>query len=183
MNTYKKHIVIIGGGFGGISVAKELKGADATVTIIDKSNHHLFQPLLYQVATAALSPADIAAPIRSVLRDAPRVAVLLDEVTGIDLAARRLLTRNQADVTYDYLILATGSEYSYFGHEADWPRFAPGLKTLEDAVDIRRRLLLAFERAESTRDEALRRRLMTFVLIGAGPTGVEMAGAIAELAR
>lgn len=176
------HVVIVGAGFAGLAAAKRLGNAKAIVTVIDRRNHHLFQPLLYQVATAALSPADIAAPIRAALRRQRNTEVLMDEVIGIDIAARRMLTRDDAGRPFDYLILATGSEYSYFGHE-DWPRRAPGLKTVEDATDIRRRLLLAFEKAESTPDPELRQRLLTFVLIGGGPTGVEMAGAIAELAR
>jgi NADH:ubiquinone reductase (H+-translocating) len=176
------HVVIVGAGFAGLTAAKRLGRAPVEVTVIDRRNHHLFQPLLYQVATAALSPADIAAPIRATLRPYRNVEVLLDEVTGIDTAARRVITKDTAAQSYDFLILATGSKYAYFGHE-DWPRFAPGLKSVEDATDIRRRLLLAFERAESIRDPALRQRLLTFVLVGGGPTGVEMAGAIAELAK
>jgi NADH:ubiquinone reductase (H+-translocating) len=176
------HVVIVGAGFAGLAAAKRLGRAPVEVTVIDRRNHHLFQPLLYQVATAALSPADIAAPIRATLRPYRNVEVLLDEVTGIDTAARRVITKETAAQSYDFLILATGSEYAYFGHD-DWPRFAPGLKSVEDATDIRRRLLLAFERAEGIRDPALRQRLLTFVLVGGGPTGVEMAGAIAELAK
>jgi NADH:ubiquinone reductase (H+-translocating) len=176
------HVVIVGAGFAGLAAAKRLGKAAVDVTVIDRRNHHLFQPLLYQVATAALSPADIAEPIRATLRPYRNIQVYLDEVIGVDPAARRVITRNGAGQNYDYLILATGSTYAYFGHE-DWPRLAPGLKSLEDATAIRRRLLLAFERAESVRDPALRERLLTFVLIGGGPTGVELAGAIAELAR
>jgi NADH dehydrogenase len=175
-------VVIVGAGFGGLMAAKQLGRAPVEVTVIDRRNHHLFQPLLYQVATAALSPADIAAPIRSTLRAYRNIEVLLDEVTGVDLENRRVLTRDSAGQSYDYLILATGSEYAYFGHD-DWPRFARGLKSLEDATAIRRQLLLAFERAETARDPARSQRLLTFVLVGGGPTGVEMAGAIAELAK
>ena len=150
--------------------------------MIDRHNYHLFQPLLYQVATAALSPADIAQPIRAVLRHQHNATVLLDEVTGVDTAARRVETRFGAAWTYDYLVLATGSQYSYFGHD-DWKPLAPGLKSIDDATSIRRRVLLAFEEAETVTDPATRRRLLTFVLVGAGPTGVEMAGALAELAH
>lgn len=181
----RPHVVVVGAGFGGLAAAKRLRRAPVDVTVIDRRNHHLFQPLLYQVATAALSPADIAAPIRAVLhagrqRDA---YVLLDEVIGVDTQARHLRTRDSAVQVYDYLILATGSEFSYFGHEAEWAHFAPGLKTIEDATEIRRRVLLAFEKAETSHDRAEQERLLTFVLIGGGPTGVEMAGALAELAK
>jgi NADH:ubiquinone reductase (H+-translocating) len=176
------HVVIVGAGFGGLAAAQRLGRAPVEVSVIDRRNHHLFQPLLYQVATAALSPADIAAPIRATLRPYRNTEVLLDEVIGVDREARRVLTRDNAGQSYDYLILSTGSAYAYFGHE-DWPRLAPGLKSLEDATAIRRQLLLAFERAETTRDPAVRERLLTFVLIGGGPTGVELAGAIAELAK
>ena len=181
----RPHVVILGAGFGGLSAAKRLRRASVDVSVIDRRNYHLFQPLLYQVATAALSPADIAAPIRAVLHAGRQrnVQVLLDEATGVDLERRHVHTRDSVEQNYDYLILATGSEYSYFGHEADWPRFAPGLKTLEDATEIRRRVLLAFEKAESSHDPAEQKRLLTFVLIGGGPTGVEMAGALAELAK
>jgi NADH:ubiquinone reductase (H+-translocating) len=178
----RPHIIIVGAGFGGLEAARALARAPADVTLIDRHNYHLFQPLLYQVATAALSPADIAEPIRAVLRRQQNVTVLLDEVIGIDAAARRVKTRSGAGPTYDYLILATGSQYNYFGHD-DWPRLAPGLKSVDDATLIRRRLLLAFEQAESIPDPAIQRRLLTFVLVGAGPTGVEMAGALAELAH
>lgn len=175
-------VVIVGAGFAGLAAAEELGRDTLDLTVIDRRNHHLFQPLLYQVATAALSPADIAAPIRSMLRGRRNTEVLLDEVVGIDTATRRVHTRDHAERRYDYLVLATGSNYSYFGH-ADWPELAPGLKSLEDATTIRRRLLLAFERAETEPDPEARARLLTFVLVGGGPTGVEMAGAIAELAR
>ena len=176
------HVVIVGAGFAGLAAAKRLRDAPVQVTVIDRRNHHLFQPLLYQVATAALSPADIAAPIRAMLRPQRNAEVLLDEVIGIDTQARLVLTRDNATQRYDYLVICTGSQYSYFGHQ-EWARFAPSLKSVEDATEIRRRILLAFERAETTSDEALRRRLLTFVLVGGGPTGVEMAGAVAELAR
>src|SRR5919205_4541790 len=175
----RPHIVIVGGGWAGFAAAKALSRADADVTLIDRRNHHLFQPLLYQVATAGLSPADIAAPIRSALRGRTNVDVLLDEVVGIDADSRTVLTRDNAQQSYDYLVLATGSVFSYFGHK-DWERFAPGLKSTEDARTIRHRLLLAFEKAETARSQNLRERLLTFVLVGGGPTGVEMAGATSE---
>ena len=176
------HVVIVGAGFAGLAAAKALGGSAARVTLIDRRNHHLFQPLLYQVATAALSPADIAEPIRAVLRRHDNVEVLMDEVVDVDLDRRRVLTRDNADQSYDWLILATGSGFSYFGH-GEWAQFAPGLKSVEDALRIRNRMLLAFEMAETAPDPAEQRRLLTFVLIGGGPTGVEMAGAIAELAK
>ncbi|HEY5091161.1 MAG TPA: NAD(P)/FAD-dependent oxidoreductase [Polyangia bacterium] len=177
----RKHVVVVGGGFGGLSVARALEAAPVRVTLVDKSNHHLFQPLLYQVAMAGLTPGEIAVPIRSVLRRQENVRVLLAEVTGIDLAARRITTRECAPLEYDFLVLAPGAVNSYFGHD-DWARVAPGLKDLDDAVEIRRRVLLAFEAAEREPDPILQRRMLTFVVIGAGPTGVELAGAIAELA-
>jgi NADH:ubiquinone reductase (H+-translocating) len=176
------HIVIVGAGFAGLEAARQLAGTPVEITLIDRHNYHLFQPLLYQVATAALSPADIAVPIRHILRDQKNATMLLDEVTGIDAAGGRVRLRDGGALAFDQLVLATGSVYSYFGHE-DWPRVAPGLKSLDDATHIRRRLLLAFEHAENCADEAERQRLLTFVIIGAGPTGVEMAGALAELAR
>jgi NADH:ubiquinone reductase (H+-translocating) len=176
----RKHVVIVGGGFGGLSAARALQSAPVRMTLIDRSNHHLFQPLLYQVAMAGLAPAEIAVPIRSVLRHQSNVRVLLAEVTGIDLRARRLSTRECAPLEYDYLVLAPGAENSYFGHD-DWMRVAPGLKDLDDAVEIRRRVLLAFEIAEREPDPIVQRRHLTFVVIGGGPTGVELAGAIAEL--
>ena len=162
--------------------ARGLARAPVEILVIDRHNYHLFQPLLYQVATAALSPADIAEPIRVVLRRQRNATVLLDEVIGVDPAAHAVKTRTGARQDYDWLILATGSRYTYFGH-ADWPSRAPGLKSLDDATLIRRRVLLAFEEAETEPDPVLRQRLLTFVLIGAGPTGVEMAGALAELAH
>jgi NADH dehydrogenase len=175
-------IVIIGAGFAGIEVARGLGAAGLPVTLIDRQNHHLFQPLLYQVATAALSPADIAEPIRKMLRDCPSVEVVLGEVTGIDKEARSVALGNGKHFSYDWLVVATGATHSYFGHD-EWLPFAPGLKTIEDARKIRSRLLLAFEQAEMSRDPAEQKRLMTIAVIGGGPTGVELAGSIAELAR
>ena len=182
MISDRPRVVIVGAGFGGLMAARGLARAPVDVLVIDRHNYHLFQPLLYQVATAALSPADIAEPIRVVLRRQLNATVLLDEVTGVDPAACTVKTRIGAQQRYDWLILATGSRYTYFGH-ADWPTRAPGLKSLDDATLIRRRVLLAFEEAETASEPALRQRLLTFVLIGAGPTGVEMAGALAELAH
>jgi NADH dehydrogenase len=177
----RPHVVIVGAGFGGLMAAKALAHAPVRITLIDRRNHHLFQPLLYQVATAGLSPAQIAAPIRAVFRRQKNVTVLLGEVTDIDLGGHEVELGDRREA-FDYLVIATGAHHSYFGHD-DWAPFAPGLKSLEDAVEIRRRILLAFELAESEADPAERRRLLTFVVIGAGPTGVEMAGAIAEIAR
>jgi NADH:ubiquinone reductase (H+-translocating) len=174
-------IVIVGGGFGGLYAARALRRADAQVTIVDRRNHHLFQPLLYQVAMAALSPGDIASPIRWILRRQANVEVLLGEARSVDLAGRRLLL-DDGEVAYDYLILATGSTHAYFGHD-EWRKAAPGLKSLEDALEIRRRVLLAFEHAERAPSDERRRALLTFVVIGGGPTGVEMAGALAEIAK
>jgi len=177
------HVVIIGGGFGGLTCAQELRGAKARVTIVDERNFHLFQPLLYQVATAALSPADIAMPIRKILWRRRNVRVVLGRVEAIDRAARLVhLAGNERPLRYDHLVVATGARHSYFGNDA-WEPFAPGLKTIEDALAIRHRVLVAFERAEVAETPEERRRLLTFVVIGGGPTGVEMAGAIAELAR
>jgi len=175
------HVVIVGAGFGGLEAAKLLTKEAVRMTVIDRTNHHLFQPLLYQVATAALSPADIAAPIRGILGRCKNTEVILAEVKSVDVATKTINLGDQA-VSYDYLILATGSRHSYFGHD-EWEKLAPGLKSLEDAVEIRRRLLLAFEYAEKITDEAAKKAAMTFVIIGGGPTGVEMAGAIAEIAR
>jgi len=175
-------IVIVGGGFGGLAAAKALKTAPADITLVDRRNHHLFQPLLYQVATAALSPAQIAQPIRAVLRRQRNATVILDEVTGIDRAAKTLTLANGAPLPFDSLIVATGATHAYFGHD-DWAAFAPGLKSLDDATAIRRRILDAFERAEVAKDAAVRDALLAFAIVGAGPTGVEMAGAIAELAH
>ena len=178
----RPRVVILGAGFGGLSAAKALRDAPCDVVVIDRRNYHLFQPLLYQVATAALSPAEIASPIRSILRRQRNARVLMARVTGIDAAERRVLLEGGGAEPFDHLIVATGARHAYFGHD-DWEQFAPGLKKIEDATDIRRRVLLAFERAESTIDLAERRALLTFVIIGGGPTGVEMAGAIAELAH
>src|SRR5271163_3061806 len=175
------HVVIVGGGFGGVAAARGLAGAACQVTLVDRRNYHLFQPLLYQVATAALSPADIATPIRSLFRLQPNVRVLLGEVVGVRPATREVMIR-RSSLSYDYLVVATGAQHSYFGKD-DWAAYAPGLKTLEDATEIRRRLLTAFERAESAADPAERAAWLTFVIVGGGPTGVELAGAIAELAR
>jgi NADH dehydrogenase FAD-containing subunit len=177
----RPRIVIVGAGFGGLTAAKRLAQVDAQVTIVDQHNYHLFQPLLYQVATAALSPANIAAPIRGILRDQANATVLLGKVTGVDLASRRVLVDDNR-LPYDQLIIATGARHAYFGHP-EWEAVAPGLKTIEDATAIRRRVLLAFERAEDATDDAERLRLLTFVIIGGGPTGVELAGSLAELAR
>jgi NADH dehydrogenase FAD-containing subunit/uncharacterized membrane protein YphA (DoxX/SURF4 family) len=175
------HVVIVGAGFGGLAAARALAHTAAQVTVIDRRNYHLFQPLLYQVATAGISPADIATPIRSILRDQANTRVLLGRVTGIDQAGRAVLI-GETRVPYDYLVLATGARHSYFGRE-DWAADAPGLKKVDDALAIRHRILSAFEAAEATTDEAERRHLLTFVVVGAGPTGVELAGAIVELAR
>ena len=175
-------MVIVGAGFGGIEAAKALRRAPVTVTLIDRQNHHCFQPLLYQVATAALSPADIAWPIRHILRGQDNATVLMAEVTGVDAAERRVLLRDAEPVAYDTLVVATGAMHSYFGHD-EWAEFAPGLKRIVDATRIRRSILLAFERAELTHDDDERKRLLTFVIVGGGATGVEMAGAIAEIAR
>lgn len=174
-------VVIIGAGFGGLQAARALSGAPVQVTVIDRSNYHLFQPLLYQVATAYLSPADISAPIRSILRKQQNTSVILAEVTGVDKENQRVLMHERS-LYYDYLIIATGARHSYFGHDA-WESFAPGLKSIDDAALLRRKILLAFEAAEIEPDPEKRRALLTFVLVGAGPTGVEMAGAIAELAH
>ncbi|MFV0415570.1 MAG: NAD(P)/FAD-dependent oxidoreductase [Chthoniobacterales bacterium] len=174
-------VIIIGGGFGGLSAAKAFAGKAVRVVLIDRSNHHLFQPLLYQVATAGLSPADIAEPIRRVLRNQKNATVVLGEVSEIRPDKHEVVSEDLI-FQYDYLIVAAGTRHSYFGNDA-WEKFAPGMKSLEDALTIRRRVLLAFERAEKTDDEAERQAIMTFVIVGAGPTGVEMAGAISELAR
>jgi NADH dehydrogenase len=177
----RPHIVIVGAGFGGLSAAKTLGKAPADVTIIDKRNHHLFQPLLYQVATAALAPNQIASPIRSVVRRQKNTRVVMDEVIAVDRERREVILREHA-ISYDYLIVATGARHAYFGND-EWEEEAPGLKSLEDATGIREKILLAFERAELEDDDAERERLLTFVVIGGGATGVEMAGAIAELSR
>jgi NADH dehydrogenase len=177
----KPHVVIVGGGFGGLLAARGLAKAPVQVTLIDRRNHHLFQPLLYQVATAGLSPANIAAPIRAVLRGQKNAEVMMAEVTGVDTQNQNVMLDVQA-IHYDYLVLATGSWHSYFGHD-EWRKFAPGLKAVSDATDIRRKILLAFEAAEMEKDPEKRKALLTFILVGAGPTGVEMAGSIAELAQ
>ena len=182
MNTYKKHIVIIGGGFAGISVAKELKGTDAMVTIIDKSNHHLFQPLLYQVATAALSPGDIATPIRAIVGKDSGIQVVLGEVGEIDAKAKHLILLDGKLIRYDQLVIATGAKYNYFGND-QWEKHAPGLKSLSDALQVRECILLSLEEAEHIKDPDLRKPFLTYVIIGGGPTGVEMAGAIAEITK
>src|SRR5438045_8672337 len=179
--TNKPHVVIVGAGFGGLEAAKKLGRENVRVTVIDRTNYHLFQPLLYQVATAALSPADIAAPVRAVLSKYKNVEVILAEVQSVDIEAKKIRTTD-TEIGYDFLILATGARHSYFGHN-EWERLAPGLKSLEDAIEVRRSLAMAFEYAENITDEAARQAAMTFVIIGGGPTGVEMAGAIAEIAR
>jgi NADH:ubiquinone reductase (H+-translocating) len=180
--TARPRVVIVGGGFAGLYLAKALARVPVRVTLIDRSNHHLFQPLLYQIATAALSPGQIASPIRSVLRHARNVEVLLGEVTGADLAGRRVTLADGETVAWDWLAVATGARHSYFGRDG-WEPLAPGLKSLEDAFEIRRRVLLAFERAERESDAVARQRALTFVVVGGGPTGVELAGALAEMRR
>jgi NADH dehydrogenase len=177
----RKHVVVVGGGFAGLQAARGLARAPVDVTLVDRKNHHVFQPLLYQVATAGLSPAEIASPIRMILRRQRNCRVLLGDVRAVDTASRRALL-DEGELGYDYLIVAAGATHSYFGH-GEWEAHAPGLKTIEDALEIRRRALWAFERAERTTNEAERRQYMTLVVIGGGPTGVEMAGAFAEIAR
>lgn len=176
------HVVIVGGGFAGLHAALHLARVPVQVTLVDKRNFHLFQPLLYQVATGGLSPANIAAPLRAVLRRQRRTMVLLGDVTGFDVAARRVRLADGAELPWDHLIVAAGASHHYFGHP-EWEARAPGLKTVEDATEIRRRVLLAFEHAERERDASRRAALLTFVVVGAGPTGVELAGALAEIAR
>jgi NADH dehydrogenase len=180
--TSKAHptVIIVGGGFAGIAAAKELAGAPVDVRLIDRRNHHVFQPLLYQVATASLSPADISSPIRTILRGQKNCQVGMGEITGVDVARRRLIVEG-GHIRYDYLILAAGATHAYFGHD-EWAAIAPGLKSIEDATELRRRILLAFESAEYEGDEAARRAALTFGIVGAGPTGVELAGAIKEVA-
>src|ERR1043166_4904346 len=178
----KPQVVIVGAGFGGLEAAKKLACEDVRVAVIDRTNYHLFQPLLYQVATAALSPSDIAAPIRAVLSECKNVEVILAEVRAVDVDTKTIKMTDGTELAYDFLILATGARHSYFGRD-EWEKLAPGLKSLEDAIEVRRRLLMAFEYAERITDEAARKAAMTFVIIGGGPTGVEMAGAIAEIAR
>src|SRR5881296_1012306 len=175
------HVVIVGGGFGGLYAARALAHRPVRVTLLDRRNHHLFQPLLYQVATAALNASDIAVPLRSVLRKATNITVLLAEIERVNLANRRLVL-DRGEMGYDALILAAGAGHSYFGHD-DWEVFAPGLKSLEDALEIRRRVLLAYESAERETDGDEQRALLTFVVVGGGPTGVELAGALAEISR
>jgi len=177
----RPHVVIVGGGFGGLYAAQALRRAELQITLVDRRNHHLFQPLLYQVATAGLSPGDIAYPIRAILRKQQNTRVLLAEAVSIDTSTRTLHLKDD-QLHYDFLVLAAGARHSYFGHD-DWESQAPGLKDLEDALEIRRRILLAFERAERERDEAKRRAWLSFVIVGGGPTGVELAGAIAEIAK
>jgi NADH dehydrogenase len=176
----RPHVVIVGGGFGGLYAARALNGAPVDVTVLDRTNHHVFQPLLYQVATASLAPSQVAYPIRGVLGRQRNTRVLLAEVTGIDVAHRKVALHD-GEIGYDYLILAAGARHSYFGHP-EWEGLAPGLKTLDDALDIRGRILLAFEKAERETDAARRAQLLTFVVVGGGPTGVELAGAIGEIA-
>lgn len=180
--TEKQRVVIVGGGFGGLAAARALSRANVDVTLLDRRNHHLFQPLLYQVAMAGLSPSEIAIPIRSILGPQKNVTVLLADVTGVDFERREVKLAAGAGIGYDFLILAPGARTHYFGHD-DWAVYAPGLKDIDDAVEIRRRVLLAFEAAERESSPELRTKLLSFVVIGAGPTGVELAGAIAELAR
>lgn len=178
----RPHVVIVGGGFGGLYAARSLKRAPVDVTVIDRTNHHLFQPLLYQVATASLSPGDITAPIRWILRRQENATVLLAEVTGLDLSRRTVRLDDDRELSYDFLILATGARHSYFSHP-EWERLAPGLKSVEDGAELRRRFLLAFEEAERSEDPARQRALLTFVIVGGGPTGVELAGALPDIAR
>jgi len=180
--SHVPHVVIIGAGFGGLDAARALADAAVRVTLLDRHNYHLFQPLLYQVATASLSPADIASPIRWVLRHQKNVTVLLATVHGIDVAGKCVVVEDNRTISYDFLIVATGAAHSYFGH-GEWAPRAPGLKTLDDALDIRRRVLMAFEAAERDTSTDEQRRLLTFVIVGGGPTGVELAGALAEIAR
>src|SRR5258708_31297300 len=181
MSSERPKVVIVGAGFGGLAAAKALARVAVDVIVLDRQNHHCFQPLLYQVATAALSPAEIAWPIRHMLRTQRNAPVLMADATGVHLAGRLVQTA-AGPVSYDYLVIATGATHSYFGHD-EWAEVAPGLKRIEDATRIRRRILIAFERAELTDDATERARLLTFVIVGAGATGGEMAGAITEVAR
>ncbi|MDE2226086.1 MAG: NAD(P)/FAD-dependent oxidoreductase [Xanthomonadaceae bacterium] len=180
-STSRPHVVILGGGFGGLKAARALARAPVRVTLVDRANHHVFQPLLYQVAAASLSGPDIAAPLRHIVRRQRNITVWMEDVTGIDVAARRVQAGAQT-IAYDYLIVATGSTHAYFGHDA-WAEFAPGLKTMNDALAIRRRILSAFEAAEREPDAAKRAGWLAFVIVGAGPTGVELAGTLAEIAH
>jgi NADH dehydrogenase len=182
MSATLPKVVILGGGFGGVAVARGLRGAAVETTLVDRTNHHLFQPLLYQVATATLAPSDISMPIRSMLRRVENATVLLADVESIDPERRTVRLRRGADLPYDYLVVATGARHSYFGHD-DWAQFAPGLKSLDDALEIRRRFLLAFERAERATDAAERAEWLTFCIIGGGATGVELAGMLPEVAK
>src|SRR5580698_7788521 len=177
-----QRVVIVGAGFGGLEATFGLKGAPVSITLLDRRNHHLFQPLLYQVATASLATSEIAWPIRYLMRDRPEVTTLFATVSGVDAANKRVLLEDGEALGYDTLVLATGARHAYFGHD-EWEPFAPGLKTLEDATTLRRRILVAFERAERETDPERLAALLTFVIIGAGPTGVEMAGTIADLAK
>src|SRR5262245_28936349 len=181
MTAGRARVVVLGGGFAGLYAVRTLRHAPLDVTLVDRRNHHLFQPLLYQVATAALNPADIAEPIRTILRRQKNVTVLLAEARGLDPAARRVRL-DEGELSYDFLVVATGATHSYFGHE-EWAAHAPGLKSIEDALEIRRRIFFAYEAAEREPDAERRRALLTFVIVGAGPTGVELAGALAEIAR
>jgi len=178
----QKNLIIVGGGFGGISVAKNLKGTDIDVTIVDKRNHHLFQPLLYQVATAALSPGDVAVPIRSIFSSSDNIKTILGEVTEIDKDKKILHLKNRSPLNFDYLVLATGSQYNYFGND-EWKDHAPGLKSIDDALNIRERILYSLEIADQLQTDEEKEPYLTYAVIGAGPTGVEMAGAIAEIAK
>jgi len=177
----KTHVVVLGAGFGGLTFCKQLQLAEAAITLVDRTNYHLFQPLLYQVATCGLAATDIAQPVRTILSDHPNVTVLLDNATGFDLARKQVLLESNT-LAYDYLVLALGGQTGYFGHP-EWEEFAPGLKTLDDALRIRSRVLLAFERAENETDVSVHDQLMTIVIVGGGPTGVELAGSFAELTR
>ncbi|HEY2737532.1 MAG TPA: NAD(P)/FAD-dependent oxidoreductase, partial [Thermoanaerobaculia bacterium] len=182
MTKQPVRVVIVGGGFGGLYAAKALAGKPVEVTLVDRKNHHTFQPLLYQVATGVLSPGEIASPLRRILHRGRNTEVLLGEVEGFDMGARRVMLQDGAELPYDYLIVAAGARHSYFGHE-DWAADAPGLKTVEDALEIRRRVLLAFEHAEREAYLTGNRQPLCFAVIGGGPTGVELAGAIADIAR
>ena len=182
MTSARHRVVIVGGGFGGLEAARRLTGAGLDITLVDRRNHHLFQPLLYQVATCSLATSEVAWPIRGIMRSRRDVTTLLGTVAGVNVAARRVVLADGAELPYDTLVLATGARHAYFGHD-DWEPFAPGLKTIEDATQLRRRILLAFEHAEREPDPELRAALLTFVVVGAGPTGVELAGTIADLAH
>lgn len=182
MTETSHHVVVVGAGFGGLELTRALAGAPVRITMIDKRNHHLFQPLLYQVATTSLATSEVAWPIRHLLRKRKDVTTLLGNVTGVDRAGKRVLLEDGSSIAYDTLVLATGARHAYFGHD-EWEPFAPGLKTLEDATTIRRRILLAFEQAERETDPAKRQALLTLVIVGGGPTGVELAGTIVELAH